>query len=369
MIYSALQWKRRHKQWWIKILLFILCCFAWTCGWTREGKCKKKCLCCVCETSPTNIGLFSNWRWIRWISPFTWRSTHRISDVFLSVNNYKAIDWRINFDLVVCSKKRRTTRTSHLIDHNSPVQTWFQRQQTTTLTPHHWSSSPPPSSTMSSASSEQQRSNKILISRNRNLYFYVNLAKKYLQDMETVELSGLGQAINIVVSCAEILKNQQFVQIVNIETSTASWPAMTMRMSCSVRQRSRSPWRRVTSLMSSLLRSRSNWPRRDRPENNSSNSNSNNNSRNNLKKLVSEWPIDWINCVSSCEHFWPTTTQQGAVWLALFFFCLIRFSMLELLRHWKFRTDGLPSCVKLRLTTDDIFRCSIHRSSSINLET
>ena len=39
--------------------------------------------------------------------------------------------------------------------------------------------------------------------------------------METVELSGLGQAINIVVSCAEILKNQQFVQIVNIETSTA----------------------------------------------------------------------------------------------------------------------------------------------------
>ena len=48
MIYSALQWKRRHKQWWIKILLFILCCFAWTCGWTREGKCKKSvCVACV----------------------------------------------------------------------------------------------------------------------------------------------------------------------------------------------------------------------------------------------------------------------------------------------------------------------------------
>ena len=66
----------------------------------------------------------------------------------------------------------------------------------------------------------QQPSNKILISRSKTLHFYVHLAKRYLQEQGTIELSGLGQAINTVVSCAEILKNQNLAEITNIETST-----------------------------------------------------------------------------------------------------------------------------------------------------
>ena len=71
------------------------------------------------------------------------------------------------------------------------------------------------------ASVEQEKSNKIQISSSRkSLYFYVRLAKRFLQTEETIELSGLGTAINTVVSCAEILKNSEIAEITKIETST-----------------------------------------------------------------------------------------------------------------------------------------------------
>lgn len=58
-------------------------------------------------------------------------------------------------------------------------------------------------------------------SQKRPLFFYVRLAKRILQNEETADLSGLGTAINTVVNCAEILKNQGVVEITKIETSTA----------------------------------------------------------------------------------------------------------------------------------------------------
>ncbi|PKA61426.1 Uncharacterized protein AXF42_Ash014343 [Apostasia shenzhenica] len=50
--------------------------------------------------------------------------------------------------------------------------------------------------------------NRIQVSTNKKpLYFYVNLAKRYMQYHNEIELSALGMAIGTVVTVAEILKN------------------------------------------------------------------------------------------------------------------------------------------------------------------
>ncbi|XP_072148715.1 uncharacterized protein At2g34160 [Setaria viridis] len=50
--------------------------------------------------------------------------------------------------------------------------------------------------------------NRIQVSSSKKpLFFYVNLAKKYMQQHGDVELSALGLAISTVVTIAEILKN------------------------------------------------------------------------------------------------------------------------------------------------------------------
>jgi DNA-binding protein len=67
----------------------------------------------------------------------------------------------------------------------------------------------------------QEPGNKIQVSnKQKNISFYVFLAKKYLQKENEVELSGLGNAITTVVSCAEILKNNEYVVINKIQTSS-----------------------------------------------------------------------------------------------------------------------------------------------------
>ncbi|KAF3541690.1 hypothetical protein F2Q69_00024279 [Brassica cretica] len=48
------------------------------------------------------------------------------------------------------------------------------------------------------------------------LFFYVNLAKRYMQQYDDVELSVLGMAIVNVVTIAEIMKNN----VISIMTST-----------------------------------------------------------------------------------------------------------------------------------------------------
>ncbi|KAL3629925.1 hypothetical protein CASFOL_026237 [Castilleja foliolosa] len=79
---------------------------------------------------------------------------------------------------------------------------------------------------MASISAEQTnneivKKNRIQVSNTKKpLFFYVNLAKRYLQQHAEIELSALGMAITTVVTIAEILKNNGFVNEKSILTST-----------------------------------------------------------------------------------------------------------------------------------------------------
>ncbi|KAE8687581.1 Mitochondrial outer membrane protein porin 1 isoform 2 [Hibiscus syriacus] len=58
------------------------------------------------------------------------------------------------------------------------------------------------------SSASNNKKNRIQVSNTQKpLFFYVNLAKRYMQQYNEVELSALGMAIAIVVTIAEILKN------------------------------------------------------------------------------------------------------------------------------------------------------------------
>ncbi|CAK9169637.1 unnamed protein product [Ilex paraguariensis] len=72
-----------------------------------------------------------------------------------------------------------------------------------------------------SVSAESQKRNRIQVSNTKkSLFFYVNLAKRYLQQYNEVELSALGMAIATVVTIAEILKNNGFAVEKKIRTLT-----------------------------------------------------------------------------------------------------------------------------------------------------
>ncbi|CAK9224589.1 unnamed protein product [Sphagnum jensenii] len=65
------------------------------------------------------------------------------------------------------------------------------------------------------------KKNRIQVSNTKKpLFFYVNLAKRYMQQHEEVELSALGMAISTVVTVAEILKNNGLAVEKRILTST-----------------------------------------------------------------------------------------------------------------------------------------------------
>ncbi|KAK4379102.1 hypothetical protein RND71_000964 [Anisodus tanguticus] len=67
----------------------------------------------------------------------------------------------------------------------------------------------------------QKKSNRIQVSNTKKpLFFYVNLAKRYMQQHNEVELSALGMAITTVVTVAEILKNSGFATEKKVLTST-----------------------------------------------------------------------------------------------------------------------------------------------------
>ncbi|CAL9067162.1 uncharacterized protein At2g34160-like [Musa acuminata AAA Group] len=68
---------------------------------------------------------------------------------------------------------------------------------------------------------DAHKSNRIQVSNTKKpLFFYVNLAKRYMQQHDEVELSALGMAIATVVTIAEILKNNGLVIEKKITTST-----------------------------------------------------------------------------------------------------------------------------------------------------
>ncbi|XVF47889.1 hypothetical protein PTKIN_Ptkin03bG0146400 [Pterospermum kingtungense] len=69
--------------------------------------------------------------------------------------------------------------------------------------------------------SSANKKNRIQVSNTKKpLFFYVNLAKRYMQQYNEVELSALGMAIATVVTVAEILKNNGLSVEKKIMTST-----------------------------------------------------------------------------------------------------------------------------------------------------
>ncbi|XP_010250057.1 PREDICTED: uncharacterized protein At2g34160-like [Nelumbo nucifera] len=71
------------------------------------------------------------------------------------------------------------------------------------------------------AISDSHKKNRIQVSNTKKpLFFYVNLAKRYMQQHNEVELSALGMAIATVVTIAEILKNNGLAVEKKITTST-----------------------------------------------------------------------------------------------------------------------------------------------------
>ncbi|KAL6888296.1 hypothetical protein ACP4OV_009322 [Aristida adscensionis] len=71
------------------------------------------------------------------------------------------------------------------------------------------------------AAAEGHKKNRIQVSNTKKpLFFYVNLAKRYMQLHNEVELSALGMAIATVVTVAEILKNNDLAVEKKIMTST-----------------------------------------------------------------------------------------------------------------------------------------------------
>ncbi|GJN35900.1 hypothetical protein PR202_gb24715 [Eleusine coracana subsp. coracana] len=77
---------------------------------------------------------------------------------------------------------------------------------------------------MGGEAAQQQKTaggNRIQVSNSKKpLFFYVNLAKRYMQQHGDVELSALGMAISTVVTIAEILKNNGLAIEKRIKTST-----------------------------------------------------------------------------------------------------------------------------------------------------
>ena len=68
---------------------------------------------------------------------------------------------------------------------------------------------------------DSYKKNRIQVSNTKKpLFFYVNLAKRYMQQHNEVELSALGMAIATVVTIAEILKNNGLAVERKILTST-----------------------------------------------------------------------------------------------------------------------------------------------------
>ncbi|KAI9077909.1 hypothetical protein K1719_040038 [Acacia pycnantha] len=68
---------------------------------------------------------------------------------------------------------------------------------------------------------EHSKRNRIQVSNTKKpLFFYVNLAKRYIQLHDEVELSALGMAIATVVTISEILKNNGLATEKKVLTST-----------------------------------------------------------------------------------------------------------------------------------------------------
>ncbi|KAJ0253840.1 hypothetical protein HA466_0114510 [Hirschfeldia incana] len=94
---------------------------------------------------------------------------------------------------------------------------------TEVATPVHAPAPSPATNLIVSATTavETQKKNRIQVSNTKKpLFFYVNLAKRYIQQHNEVELSALGMAITTVVTISEILKNNGLATEKKVLTST-----------------------------------------------------------------------------------------------------------------------------------------------------
>ncbi|KAG2239776.1 hypothetical protein Bca52824_091473 [Brassica carinata] len=94
---------------------------------------------------------------------------------------------------------------------------------TEVATPFHAPAPSPATNLIVSATTavETQKKNRIQVSNTKKpLFFYVNLAKRYIQQHNEVELSALGMAITTVVTISEILKNNGLATEKKVLTST-----------------------------------------------------------------------------------------------------------------------------------------------------
>eukprot|EP00029_Vermamoeba_vermiformis_P014284 TRINITY_DN9407_c0_g1_i1.p1 TRINITY_DN9407_c0_g1~~TRINITY_DN9407_c0_g1_i1.p1 ORF type:complete len:155 (+),score=42.68 TRINITY_DN9407_c0_g1_i1:28-465(+) len=66
---------------------------------------------------------------------------------------------------------------------------------------------------------EREKSDKIKVSSNRSVFYYVDLAAESLAVFPEVELSGLGFAITTAVTIAEILRSQEIAAIAKVNTT------------------------------------------------------------------------------------------------------------------------------------------------------
>ncbi|CAL0316609.1 unnamed protein product [Lupinus luteus] len=80
---------------------------------------------------------------------------------------------------------------------------------------------PPVAAPETANNNTENHKNRIQVSNTKKpLFFYVNLAKRYIQQHNEVELSALGMAITTVVTIAEILKNNGLATEKKVLTST-----------------------------------------------------------------------------------------------------------------------------------------------------
>jgi len=86
---------------------------------------------------------------------------------------------------------------------------------TTMITP-----TTPTTTTPTTPNNNKRSKNKIKVSSAKSVFFYVDLATRFLKQENEVELSGLGYAITTVVTISEILKNNGIAEVKKIITST-----------------------------------------------------------------------------------------------------------------------------------------------------
>eukprot|EP01124_Arcella_intermedia_P018007 TRINITY_DN24983_c0_g1_i1.p1 TRINITY_DN24983_c0_g1~~TRINITY_DN24983_c0_g1_i1.p1 ORF type:complete len:150 (-),score=35.26 TRINITY_DN24983_c0_g1_i1:75-524(-) len=71
---------------------------------------------------------------------------------------------------------------------------------------------------------QAKTSDTVKVSSSKSLFYYVDLAVKFLKEQPQVTLSALGYAITTAVTIAEILKGQNIVVVKSIRSSMTSAP-------------------------------------------------------------------------------------------------------------------------------------------------